>query len=144
MNTYNKYYHPSAGEVRQNLKAKDQDKSLSQQQIKQCCCDCPLDATINFGGQNTCIYHAQKDYRYWQNITIAIKDNMELIKRLRRMIRWTSKDWTAQYQSLSEFELCPMTERDYQLPTIYLNKFSKAIKDKILNEASESGGQHAS
>lgn len=143
MKSYKEHYRPSARNVRQKLKPSDQDKSLTQQQIRRCICDCPLDATINFGGQNTCTYHARQDYRYWREITMSINDNMDLIKQLRRMIRWTSKDWTEQYNLLSEFQLCPMTESDYQQPTIYLNKFSKALRNKILNESSDHGDWHA-
>lgn len=124
------------------LKASGQDKAISKQQVKKCSCNCPLVATINFGGQNTCSYHAQQDYRYWPEITMAINNNLDLIKKHAKMTRWTIRDWSEQHDALSQFYLCPMTELDRQRPTLYLNKFSKALRDKILNEASEAGDYH--
>ncbi len=128
--------------VRQHLKAGAQDKAISKQQIKKCSCNCPLDATIEFVGQSTCTYHAQQDYHYWPDITIAINNNMDLIKKHATMTRWTIIDWSEQHIALSQFYLCPMTELDRGRPTIYLNKFYKALRDKILHEASESGDEH--
>lgn len=128
-----------ASSLVKKLKATGQDKAISKQQVRLCGCSCPLVATINFGGQNTCGYHAQQDCRYWPEITMAINNNLDLIKKHAKMTRWTIKDWSEQHHALSQFYLCPMTELDRQQPTIYLNKFRKALRDKILNEASESG-----
>jgi len=131
-------YSKSAKLVRK-LKASGQDKAISNQQVKKCSCDCPLVATIDYGGQITCTYHAQQDYHYWPEITMAINNNLDLIKKHAKMTRWTIKDWSEQHIALSQSYLCPMTELDRQRPTLYLNKFSKALRDKILDEASESG-----
>jgi len=128
-----------ASHLVRKLKADAKDKVISKQQIKLCSCSCPLVATINFGGQNTCSYHAQQDYHYWPEITMAINNNMDLIKKHAQMTRWTIKDWSEQYAALSQFFLCPMTELDRQRPTIYLNKLGKALRNKILNESSEPG-----
>jgi len=92
--------------VRRHLKASSQDKAISKQQIRKCSCNCPLDATIDFGGQNTCTYHAQQDYHYWPSITIALNNNLDLIKKHAQMTRWTIKDWSEQYLSLSQFYFC--------------------------------------
>lgn len=121
------------------LRASGQDKAISKQQVRLCSCSCPLVATIDFGGQVTCTYHAQQDYHYWPEITMAINNNLDLIKKHAQMTRWTVKDWSAQYDVLSQFYLCPMTESDRNRPTYYLNKFSKALRNKILDEHSESG-----
>jgi len=122
-----------------NLKARGQDKAISNQHTRTCCCSsCPLVATIDFGGQNTCSYHSRQDYRYWAEITMAINNNLDLIRKHALMTRWTTKDWSEQFDVLSQFYLCPMTELDRGRPTYYLNEFRKAIAVKILNEASES------
>jgi len=126
-----------ASNLVRNLKASAQDKAISKQRAKRCSCKCPLVATINFGGQSTCTYHAQQDYHYWPEITMAINNNMDFIKHHAKMTRWTIKDWSDQYPVLSQFPLCPMTELDRGRPTIYLNKFYTALRNKILNEASE-------
>jgi len=128
-----------ASNLVRKLKASGQEKAISKQQVKRCSCNCPLVATIDFGGKNTCSYHAQQDYRYWTSITIAINNNLDLIKKRAKMTRWTIKDWSEQHEALKQFHLCPMSELDRRQPTIYLNKFSKALRDKILNEASEPG-----
>lgn len=128
-----------AARLVRNLKASGQDKAISKQQVRLCSCSCPLVATINFGGKNTCTYHSQQSYHYWPEITMAINNNLDLIKKHAKMTRWNIKDWSEQYNALSQFYLCPMTELDRQQPTIYLNEFSKALRNKILNEANESG-----
>jgi len=125
--------------VRKHLKANDQKKAISQQQVKKCCCGCPLDATIDYGGHNTCTYHSQQDYRYWQNITMSIYNNLSLINKLSQMTRWTIEDWSEKKDILSQFYFCPMTKLDCDRPTMYLVKFYKALRNKILNEASEQG-----
>lgn len=121
------------------LTAGGRDKAISKQQVRLCTCSCPLVATINFGGKNTCAYHSQQDHHYWPEITMAINNNLDLIKKHAQMTRWNVRDWSEQHLALSQFYLCPMTELDRRQPTIYLNKFSKALRDKILNEASEAG-----
>jgi len=123
-----------ASRLVRNLKAIGDDKEI--QQVKKCSCNCPLIATIDFGGQNTCTYHSQQERRYWADITASINNNIDLIKRHCEMTRWTIKDWSEQYHLLSQCPLCPMTELDRQQPTNYLIKFGKAIRNKILNEAS--------
>lgn len=123
-----------ASRLVRNLRASGDDKKVSNKP-KRCCCNCPLIATINFGGENTCTYHSQQDHNLWPDITIAINDNIDLIKRHSKMIRWTIVDWSQQYHLLSQFPLCPMSELDRKQPTKYLNKFAKAIRDKILDEA---------
>ena len=125
-----------ASKLVRNLKASGRDEAISQQQAKLCSCNCPLIATINFAGQNTCTYHAQQEQRDWADITASINNNIDLIKRHSKMTRWTITDWSEQYHLLSQFPLCPMTELDRRQPTNYLIKFGKAIRDKILDEAS--------
>jgi len=134
---------PYSENLVRKLKASGQNKAISNQQIKRCVCDCPLVATIDFGGQKTCSYHFRQDYRYWAEITMAINNNLDLIRKHALMTRWTPKDWSEQFDILSQFYLCQMTEIDRGRPTYYLNKFRKAIAVKIFHEASEPGGHHS-
>jgi hypothetical protein len=132
-----------ASHLVRRLTAKAQDKAISKQQVKRCSCDCcQLVATIDFGGHDTCTYHSQQDWQYWPDITMAINNNIDLIKKHAKMTRWNIKDWAEQHGTLSQFYFCPMTELDKGRPTIYLNKFSKALRKKILDEASGIGDQH--
>ena len=131
-----------AAHLVRKLTASAQDKAISKRQVKRCSCDCPLVATIDYGGQYTCTYHSQQDYHYWPEITMAINSNIDLIKKHAKMTRWTIIDWSEQYDLLSHFYLCPMTELDRKQPTRYLNKFHKAIRNKILDEASKTGDQY--
>ncbi len=131
-----------ASHLVRKLKASGQDKAILKRQVKRCSCDCPLVATIDFGGQNTCTYHSQQDYHYWPEITMAINNNLDLIKKHAKMTRWTIIDWAEQHDALYQFYLCSMTELDKQQPTIYLHKLCKAIRKKILDESSELGDYH--
>jgi len=97
--------------------------------------DCVLMSSHKAGGVGLCTYHAAKESYQWPSITLAIKEEKMLVRKLHQMTVAGSNYWTEKRPQMLGWEFFPMEETEP--PSSYLMRFSKKVQEVIYDKASE-------
>lgn len=97
---------------------------------------CPL-PTTNKAMTVTCGYHYREHGHNAECITEAIKENITFIHKYSEMIFWNARQWNERKAELLGSIVLPATEKEIQLPSLYLDKFKKWMDNKIKVRAEE-------
>ena len=97
---------------------------------------CPLPTTIK-ADNVTCSYHYREHGLNAQCITEAVKEFIPYINKHNEMIFWNVRQWKEKRAQIMGWPVLPATDREMDLPTLYINRLKNWIDNGIIKRADE-------
>lgn len=122
--------------VKTNKNAKAKEYAHASEWPKCQTVNCSLPTTIK-AETKTCGYHYKQHGLQAECTTAAIKENFAYIKKYNEMIFWNIRMWNERRAQIMGWPVLPATEKEMDLPTLYLNRLKIFIDESITSRAEE-------
>ena len=97
---------------------------------------CPIRATMK--AENvTCSYHHGQHGLDSECTTEAVKEFVNFINKHNEMIHWNVRQWKEKRSQIRGWPVLPATEREMDLPSLYITRLKNWIDAGIIKRADE-------